>query len=148
MACGLVLFLAVGKGPFASLSFFFLEPIKDLRGWAEVVVKVAPLLLISVGLAMCFRASVFNIGAEGQLVMGAIASGAVVLYFDDGSNGGVVLMGLALLAGAAGGVLWAAIVAWLRDRYNAHEILVSLLLVNVAELMIGSEHVCTPFNNA
>src|SRR3546814_948262 len=96
MACGLVLFLAVGKDPFASLAVFFLEPIKDLRGWSEVGVKVAPLLLISVGLAMCFRASVFNIGAEGQLVMGALASGAVVLYFDDGSNGGVVLMGLAL----------------------------------------------------
>src|SRR3546814_11341275 len=69
MACGLVLFLAVGKDPFASLAVFFLEPIKDLRGWSEVGVKVAPLLLISVGLAMCFRASVFNIGAEGQLVI-------------------------------------------------------------------------------
>lgn len=137
MACGFFLFLAVGKDPFASLAIFFLEPLKDLRGWSEVGVKLAPLLMISVGLAMCFRASVFNIGAEGQLVVGAIAAGAVVLYFDDETNGGFWLISLALLAGAAGGMLWAAITAWLRDRYNANEILVSLMLVYVAELLLS-----------
>ena len=137
MACGFVLFLAVGKDPFASLAVFFLEPLKDLRGWSEVGVKVAPLLLISVGLAMCFRASVFNIGAEGQLVVGAISAGAVILYFDNETNGGFWLISLALLAGAAGGMLWAAITAWLRDRYNANEILVSLMLVYVAELLLS-----------
>lgn len=137
MACGLVLFMAVGKDPIASLSVFFYEPIKDLRGWSEVGVKVAPLLLISVGLAMCFRANVFNIGAEGQLAVGAIAAAAVVLHFDDGDSGGFWLMTLALLAGAAGGLLWAAITAWLRDRYHANEILVSLMLVYVAQLLLS-----------
>jgi simple sugar transport system permease protein len=138
MACGLVLFMAVGKDPLASLAVFFLEPIKDLRGWSEVGVKLAPLLLISVGLAMCFRANVFNIGAEGQLVLGAVTAGAVVLYFDDETaQGGFWLMSLALFAGVAGGMLWAAITAFLRDRYNANEILVSLLLVYVAELLLS-----------
>jgi simple sugar transport system permease protein len=137
MACGAFLFLAVGKDPLASLAVFFLEPIKDLRGWSEVGVKVAPLLLISVGLAMCFRANVFNIGAEGQLVIGAITSGAVILYFDDDTNGGFWLITLALFAGVAGGMLWAAITAWLRDRFNANEILVSLMLVYVAELLLS-----------
>lgn len=137
MACGVVLFVAVGKDPLASLAVFFLEPIKDLRGWSEVGVKVAPLLLISVGLAICFRANVFNIGAEGQLVVGAIAAGSVVLYFDDDTNGGFWLISLALLAGVVGGVFWAAITAWLRDKYNANEILVSLMLVYVAELLLS-----------
>ncbi|WP_353148599.1 ABC transporter permease [Pollutimonas bauzanensis] len=137
MACGAFLFLAVGKDPLASLAVFFIEPIKDLRGWSEVGVKVAPLLLISVGLAMCFRANVFNIGAEGQLVIGAITSGAVILYFDDDTNGGFWLITLALFAGVAGGMLWAAITAWLRDRFNANEILVSLMLVYVAELLLS-----------
>ncbi|RTZ40038.1 ABC transporter permease [Candidimonas sp. SYP-B2681] len=137
MACGILLFLAVGKDPWASLAVFFLEPIKDVQGWSEVGVKVAPLLLISVGLAMCFRANVFNIGAEGQLVVGAIAAGSVILYFDDGSNGGFWLISLALFAGVAGGMFWAAITACLRDRFNANEILVSLMLVYVAELLLS-----------
>ena len=137
MACGFVLFMAVGKDPFASLAVFFLEPLKDLHGWSEVGVKLVPLLLISVGLAMCFRANVFNIGAEGQLVVGAIAAGTVILYFDDETNGGFWLITLALLAGVAGGMFWAAITAWLRDRYNANEILVSLMLVYVAQLLLS-----------
>lgn len=136
-ACGVVLFVAVGKDPFSSLAVFFFEPIKDLRGWTEVGVKVAPLLLISVGLAICFRANFFNIGAEGQLVIGAIASGAVILQFDDGEGGGFWLITLALLVGALGGAIWGGIVAWLRDRFNANEILVSLMLVYVAQLLLS-----------
>ncbi|HEY9278486.1 MAG TPA: ABC transporter permease [Eoetvoesiella sp.] len=135
--CGAVLFMAVGKDPFSSLAVFFFEPIKDLRGWSEVGVKVAPLLMISVGLAICFRAQIFNIGAEGQLVVGAIAAGAVVVYFDDETNGGFALIGLALVAGMVAGGFWAGITAWLRDRFNANEILVSLMLVYVAELLLS-----------
>src|SRR5690554_938955 len=135
--CGVILFSAVGKDPIASLGVFFYEPIKDMRGWSEVGVKVAPLLLIAVGLSMCFRANVFNIGAEGQLVLGAITAGATVLYFDDGTNGSYWLIALALLAGAVGGMAWAAIVAVLKDRFNANEILVSLMLVYVAELLLS-----------
>ncbi|HUH40626.1 MAG TPA: ABC transporter permease [Castellaniella sp.] len=137
--CGVFMFAAVGKSPIEGLAVFFLEPISSLRGWSEVGVKLAPLLLISVGLALCFRANIFNIGAEGQLVLGAIVSGAVILAFDDGSGsgGGPALIALALLAGAVGGAFWAAIVAWLRDRYNANEILVSLMLVYVAELLLS-----------
>ncbi len=135
--CGVVLFMAVGKDPIASLRVFFLEPIKDLHGWAEVGMKVAPLLTIAVGLSICFRANVFNIGAEGQLVVGAIAAGALVLYLDDGDNGGGWFIALALMAGVLGGMAWAAITALLRDRFNANEILVSLMLVYVAELLLS-----------
>jgi general nucleoside transport system permease protein len=137
VVCGIALFLWLGKNPLTGLSIFFLEPIKDLRGWSEVGVKVAPLLLISVGLAICFRANVFNIGAEGQLVMGAITGGAAALYFDHGEGGGALLLTLILLAGMAGGMAWAGITAFLRDRFNANEILVSLMLVYVAQLLLN-----------
>ncbi|MGV8900297.1 MAG: ABC transporter permease [Burkholderiaceae bacterium] len=140
--CGAILFAALGKSPLAGLSIFFLEPLKDLRGWSEVGIKVAPLLLIAVGLAICFRANVFNIGAEGQLVVGAAAGGAVALYFDDGSGsiasgGGAAMIALVLLAGMLGGMAWAAITAFLRDRFNANEILVSLMLVYVGQLLLS-----------
>ena len=137
VACGAVLFLWLGKNPLTGLSIFLIEPIKDLRGWSEVGVKLAPLLLISVGLAICFRANVFNIGAEGQLVMGAITGGAAALYFDHGEGGGALLLTLVLLAGMAGGMAWAGITAFLRDRFNANEILVSLMLVYVAQLLLS-----------
>lgn len=135
--CGAVLFVALGKDPVAGLSVFFIEPIKDLHGWSEVGVKVAPLLLIAVGLAICFRANVFNIGAEGQLVLGAIAGAAVGLHFDQGEGGGALMIALMLAAGMVGGMAWAAITAFLRDRFHANEILVSLMLVYVAQLLLN-----------
>lgn len=138
VVCGVILFLALGKNPLTGLAVFFIDPIADLRGWSEVGVKVAPLLLIAVGLAICFRANVFNIGAEGQLVVGAITGGAAALFFDDGSNnGGAAMIAVVLLAGMLGGMAWAAITAFLRDRFNTNEILVSLMLVYVAQLLLS-----------
>lgn len=134
---GAVLLVALGKDPLAGLSVFFIEPLTSSYGWSEVGVKVAPLLLISIGLAICFRANIFNIGAEGQLVLGAITGGAVALYFDQGEGGGMHVLALVLLAGMAGGMAWAAIVAFLRDRFNTNEILVSLMLVYVAQLLLS-----------
>ncbi|TFV99471.1 ABC transporter permease [Oxalobacteraceae bacterium OM1] len=137
LVCGVILFMALGKDPVRSLAVFFIEPLKNLRGWSEVGIKVAPLLLISVGLAICFRANVFNIGAEGQLVLGAITGGAVGLYFDHGQGGGVGYIALILIAGMIGGMAWAAVTALLRDRFNANEILVSLMLVYVAQFLLS-----------
>lgn len=137
VVCGMLLFLTLGKNPFAGLAVFFLEPIKDMRGWSEVGLKIAPLLTIAVGLAICFRANVFNIGAEGQFVIGAVTGGAAALALDNGSNGGALMIAAALVAGMAGGMAWAAITAFLRDRFNANEILVSLMLVYVAQLVLS-----------
>lgn len=134
---GAVLLAALGKDPVTGLSVFFIEPLTSLYGWSEVGVKVAPLLLIAVGLAICFRANIFNIGAEGQLVLGAITGGAVALYFDNGEGGGWHVIALVLVAGMLGGMAWAAIVALLRDRFNTNEILVSLMLVYVAQLLLS-----------
>lgn len=138
LLCGVLLFTLLGKDPWLALQVFFIEPVRDLRGWSEVGLKVAPLLMIAVGLAVCFRANVFNIGAEGQVVVGAITGGALAIYLDDGSNqGGWFMISLVLLAGMAGGIAWAAITALLRDRFNASEILVSLMLVYVAQLLLS-----------
>jgi len=136
--CGALLFIALGHNPLAGLAVFFVEPLRDMHGWSELAIKVAPLLLIAVGLAMCFRANVYNIGAEGQLTLGAICGGAAALYLDtgDGANGGAIIA-VSLLAGMAGGMAWAAITAWLRDRFNASEILVSLMLVYIAQLLLS-----------
>jgi general nucleoside transport system permease protein len=97
---------------------------------SELMVKATPLLIIALGLAVCFRSNVWNIGAEGQFVIGAVTASGVALMAD--SQTGSWIIAAVLVAGVAGGMFWAAITAWLRDRFNANEILVSLMLVYVA----------------
>ncbi|MGA0005830.1 MAG: ABC transporter permease [Burkholderiaceae bacterium] len=127
---GLTIFVALGKDPVQGLLVFFWEPIKSTYAIGELLVKATPLLLIALGLAVCFRSNVWNIGAEGQYVVGAIAAGGIALTANADSTGWIVVS--ILLAGTAGGMVWAGLVAWLRDRFNANEILVSLMLVYVA----------------
>ncbi|MDA1327943.1 MAG: ABC transporter permease [Proteobacteria bacterium] len=127
---GMALFAALGKDPWRGIELFFIEPIRDGYAWGELMVKATPLLLIALGLAVCFRSNVWNIGAEGQFVLGAIAAGGVALL--GSAETGAWLNAVVLLAGVLGGMVWAALVAWLRDRFNANEILVSLMLVYVA----------------
>ena len=132
---GVALFAALGKDPVKGLQVFFWEPIKSGYALGELMVKATPLLIIALGLAVCFRSNVWNIGAEGQFVFGAMPPAAMALLADKGTGGWIV--GAILLAGIAGGMVWAGIVAWLRDRFNASEILVSLMLVYVATLLLG-----------
>ena len=132
---GVALFGALGKDPVRGLQVFFWEPIRTPYALGELVVKATPLLLIALGLAVCFRSNVWNIGAEGQFVMGAIFAGGVALLADKGT--GVWILPVVLVAGVLGGMCWAGIVALLRDRFNANEILVSLMLVYIATLVLG-----------
>src|SRR3990167_7883926 len=127
---GVILFVLLGKDPVRGLQVFFWEPIKSGYAVGELVVKATPLLLIALGLAVCFRSNVWNIGAEGQYVLGAIAASGVALLADQSTGRWIVLP--ILVAGVLGGMFWAGITAWLRDRFNANEILVSLMLVYVA----------------
>jgi simple sugar transport system permease protein len=99
-----------------------------------VLLKATPLALCASGLALCFRANVWNIGAEGQLIAGSIAATAVAVAWA-GSGGWAVAA--AMLAAAVAGMAWASVTAWLRDRFNANEILVSLMLVYVAQLLLS-----------
>ena len=120
---GVLLFVALGKDPVRGLQVFFWEPVKSAYALGELGVKATPLLLIALGLAVCFRSNVWNIGAEGQFVIGAVAAGGVALLAGPGTGRWVVAA--ILLAGVLGGMLWAGVTAFLRDRFNAGEILVS-----------------------
>ncbi|MEX8502607.1 MAG: ABC transporter permease [Leptothrix ochracea] len=137
---GVVLFVALGIDPLKGLGAFFVEPLKSAYALSELSVKAVPLVLIALGLAVCFRANVWNIGAEGQFVFGALAAGWVAMQAGPETGWawlGRGVVGLILLAGVLGGMVWAGVVAWLRDRFNASEILVSLMLVYVAEQVLG-----------
>ena len=127
---GVMLFTALGKDPVRGLQIFFWEPIKSPYAWSELALKATPLLIIALGLALCFRSNVWNIGAEGQFVVGAIFAAGVALSAD--RSWGMLLVPAVLLGGVVGGMVWAGITALLRDRFNANEILVSLMLVYVA----------------
>ncbi len=132
---GVILFMALGKDPVRGLLVFFWEPIKSVYALSELMVKATPLLLIALGLAVCFRSNVWNIGAEGQFVMGAVFAAGVALMADATTGAGYWV--IILLAGIVGGMVWAGITAWLRDRFNANEILVSLMLVYVAIMTLN-----------
>jgi ABC-type uncharacterized transport system permease subunit len=130
MLCTL-LFVLLGHDPLRGLALFFIEPFKSVRALGELAIKATPLALIGLGLALSFRANIWNIGAEGQFILGAICAGRVALTATEETSRLIVVP--ILLAGALGGMAWASITAWLRDRFGTSEILVSLMLVYVAE---------------
>ena len=132
---GVLLFSLLGKDPVRGLQMFFWEPLKSSYALGELVVKATPLLLIALGLAVCFRSNVWNIGAEGQYIIGAVCASGVALLADKDTGRWMVVA--VILAGVLGGMVWAGITALLRDRFNANEILVSLMMVYVAVQVLG-----------
>ncbi len=130
-----VLFAGMGYDPGRALYDLFVAPLLTVQGLSELALKASPLVMIGVGLAAGFRANVWNIGAEGQLVMGAIAGGGVALAFY--GQEGVWILPLMCLAGILGGLAWGAIPAFLKTRFEVSEILVSLMLTYVAELFLS-----------
>jgi simple sugar transport system permease protein len=132
---GIGLFVLLGKDPVRGLQMFFWEPLKSAYALGELMVKATPLLVIALGLAVCYRSNVWNIGAEGQFVIGAVAAGGVALLADKETGRWIVVA--VLLAGVAGGMAWASLTAWLKDKFHANEILVSLMLVYVADMVLG-----------
>jgi general nucleoside transport system permease protein len=135
LATGFMVFAFLGKEPLNALHVFFIEPLNSLYGWGELLLKATPLALCGLGLALGFSANVWNIGAEGQLTLGAICGGGVALFWS-AALGRFALPAI-LLAGIAGGAAWAAIPAFLRTRFNTSEILVSLMLVYIAQLLLA-----------
>lgn len=132
---GTILFVALGKDPVRGLQVFFWEPLSSGYRIGELLVKATPLLIIALGLAVCFRSNVWNIGAEGQFVIGAVVAGGVALLAGKDTSRLIVIA--ILLAGVLGGMAWAGLTALLRDKFNANEILVSLMLVYVATLVLS-----------
>ncbi len=135
LVAGVIMFAALGFDPGRSLYVYFINPLTTVYGWSELAVKAVPLALIGIGLALGFRANVWNIGAEGQFTLGALAGGGVAIWFHDSES--ALLLPAMFIAGIGGGMVWAAIPAWLRTRYTANEILTSLMLTYVAILLLS-----------
>src|SRR4051812_45314348 len=129
------LFVAIGKNPVTALVVYFIDPLTDGYGLQEIVVKATPLVLIAVGLSLCYLANVWNIGAEGQFLIGAVC-GSWLAVKTQGTDAGVWVLPAMLLLGALGGAVYAMIPALCRVRFGASEILTSLMLVYVADLLL------------
>lgn len=129
------LFYALGKPPLAAFYIIFIEPLQTTNGWSELLLKASPLILIAQGLALGFRARIYNIGAEGQLLVGAIFASGVAIY-TDGMTAWWILP-LMVIAGAIGGGLWGALPAWLKTHFNAEETLTTLMLSYIAALLLA-----------
>jgi simple sugar transport system permease protein len=126
---------ALGKNPLAAFEAFFVEPVNSVYGLGELLLKATPLMLCALGLVPGFRAGIWNIGAEGQLTIGAIAGGGIGVFF--GTTLGSWALPVMLAAGVLGGMAWAAIPALLRTRFRTSEIFVTLMLVYVAQLYLS-----------
>ena len=138
MIAGGLMFAILGKDPVEAIRTIFWDPVFGefafyLRG--QLLVKAAPLVLIAVGLSLGFRAGIWNIGAEGQYIVGAISGAAVGLAFYPTESR--LIFPVMVVAGALGGMLWALIAGFLKTRFNTNEILVSLMLVYVAQTFLS-----------
>jgi len=138
MIAGGIMFALLGKNPFEAIRTIFWDPLFGefafyFRG--QLLVKAGPLILIALGLSLGFRAGIWNIGAEGQYIMGAIIGASVGLALFPTENR--LIYPVMVIAGAFGGWAWAMIPAILKTRFNTNEILVSLLLVYVAQTILA-----------
>jgi ABC-type uncharacterized transport system permease subunit len=139
MIFGGVLFAVLGKDPLQAITTIFWEPLFGQYSFyyrPQLLVKGAPLVLIAIGLALGFKAGIWNIGAEGQYVMGAICGAGAGLAFYPADS--VLIFPIMVLAGGLGGFVWAMIPGLLKVKFGTNEILVSLMLVYVAEQLLAS----------
>ena len=140
MVAGGIMFAALGKDPVEAIRTIFYDPLFNPQFAAysrpQLLVKAGPLILIATGLALGFRAGIWNIGAEGQYILGALCGGGLglALYPTDSP----ILFPAMAVFGALGGFLWAMIPALLKTAFRTNEILVSLLLVYVAEQILAA----------
>ncbi len=129
VVCAIVL-LAIGASPLATYTTIFTGPFQDLFGISEILVRAVPLILVALGIAISFRSGIINIGAEGQIMVGILASTATALAFPHLPK--AVLLPMMLLAGVVGGGLWAGIAGILRAKLGVNEILSTVMLNYIA----------------
>jgi simple sugar transport system permease protein len=129
-----LMFAVMGAPPLTALSTFLISPLLSANGLSALAVRAAPLIMIGVGLAFCYRANVWNIGGDGQFTLGALAGGGLALAFPNGAFWW--LYPAVLVCGVLGGMVWAGIVGILKLRFNANEILTSLMMVYIAQLVL------------
>jgi simple sugar transport system permease protein len=134
LLAGAIMFALLGKDPLEALYYYFIDPLRETWSLEALTIKAAPLILIAVGLSICYISNNWNIGAEGQFVIGGITGSILPVMVP--SFQGPLLLPLMLLMGMAGGALYGAIPALLKTRFNTNEILTSLMLVYVAQLFL------------
>jgi general nucleoside transport system permease protein len=132
LVAGAIVFSLIGKNPADALYYYFIDPLRETWSLHELAIKAAPLILIAVGLSVCYLSNNWNIGAEGQFIAGAIAGSFIPVVFPDFQSW--IVLPLMLIFGMAGGAAYASIPAWLKVRFNTNEILTSLMLVYIAQL--------------
>ncbi|QXG25309.1 ABC transporter permease [Pseudomonas viridiflava] len=130
LVCGSLLFIALGLDAWVTLHTLLIAPVSDLYGLSELMVKTLPILLCALGLAVAYQARIWNIGAEGQLLLGALAGSAVAVNIIEMESRWALVM--VLMAGTLAGAAWAGVTAWLRTHFNANEILTSIMLNYIA----------------
>lgn len=138
LVSGLIL-LVSGYDPVKAFAAMWQGAFADLRTITELLIKATPLILIAAGLAVAFRASIWNIGAEGQFYAGAVASTAVGIYLGD--LPAIALVPLLLLAAIVAGALWGMLAGWLKVRFGASEIVTTIMLNYIA--IIGTGYLVT-----
>ncbi|MCU1731507.1 MULTISPECIES: ABC transporter permease [unclassified Pseudomonas] len=127
---GAILFAALGHDPLQTFHTLLIEPISDFYGISELLLKALPILLCAFGLSVAYQARIWNIGAEGQLLMGALAGSALAIHLIDWQSRWALIWVIA--AGSLAGALWGGLAAWLRTRFNANEILTTIMLNYIA----------------
>ncbi len=133
LTAGLI-FAAMGRPPLLTVYTFLIAPLLQQGGLEALAVKAAPLIMMGVGLSLAYRANVWNIGTEGQFTLGAIFAGGVALALPDAP--GWLILPILLIAGTIGGMVAGGLVAWLRIRFNANEILTSLMLTYILQYLL------------
>ncbi|HEU4986716.1 MAG TPA: ABC transporter permease, partial [Rhizobiaceae bacterium] len=134
LVAGAIMFALLGKNPAEALYFYFIDPLREVWSLHELAIKAAPLILIAVGLSVCFLSNNWNIGAEGQFIAGAIAGSILPVLFPEFQSW--IVLPIMLLLGVLGGAAYGSIPAFLKVRFNTNEILTSLMLVYVAQLFL------------
>lgn len=127
---GGIFFAALGQDPLEALHTMLILPLSSADDLSELCVKAAPIMLCAVGLAVAFKAQVWNIGAEGQLLMGGLAASFTALQLIEVEAFWV--LPLVLISGVIGGLLCALLAAWLRTCFNANEILTTIMFNYIA----------------
>jgi len=134
LIAGAIMFSFLGKPPLGALYAYFIEPISEMWSVHELLIKAAPLILMGAGLCVCYQSNNWNIGAEGQMIMGGMAGSILPVMFPQ--IAGPFVLPAMLFMGVLGGMAYAAIPALLKTKFKTNEILTSLMLVYIAQLFL------------